>query len=203
MHQELIHERTRPLDENPTGAEATRSAVLRSLPDAECVHLAAPVLSETPGTGPCLALAADQCDEPADKPEYLLDGLADLGSTRLAARLVVVSAGHWQTCQAHRHVDVGVAKVLLNAGAQCVLVGMWPVPPAAGSILLRAFYSAMLQGQRASRALAEAMQTVQHTRHFAHPANWAGWLLLGGDTRLSNKVSAGVCFFLLVLWGFG
>lgn len=39
------------------------------------------------------------------------------------------------------------------------------------------------------RALAEAMQTVQHTKHFAHPANWAGFLLIGGNVRLSNKVA--------------
>lgn len=55
--------------------------------------------------------------------------------------------------------------------------------------MLRAFYSALLQGARASRALAEAMQTVQHTKHFAHPANWAGFLLIGGNIRLSNKVA--------------
>lgn len=40
-----------------------------------------------------------------------------------------------------------------------------------------------------SRALGEAMQTVQHTKHFAHPANWAGFLLVGSDVRLSNKVA--------------
>lgn len=33
------------------------------------------------------------------------------------------------------------------------------------------------------------MQTVQHTKHFAHPANWAGFLLVGGNVRLSNKVA--------------
>lgn len=39
------------------------------------------------------------------------------------------------------------------------------------------------------RALSEAMQTVQHTKHFAHPTNWAGFLLVGGNIRLSNKVA--------------
>lgn len=33
------------------------------------------------------------------------------------------------------------------------------------------------------------MQTVQHTKHFAHPANWSGFLLVGADVRLSNKVA--------------
>ena len=45
------------------------------------------------------------------------------------------------------------------------------------------------QGSRVSRALAEAMLTVQHTKHFAHPANWAGFMLIGADVRLSNKVA--------------
>jgi CHAT domain-containing protein len=161
------------------------------LPDAECVHLTVPVFWTS---SPSLGLAAEQCEEPSDKPEYQLDCLGDL--QRLAARLVVVSGSHWAATETDAGgvaINAGgvgrLSKALLGAGAQCVLVGTWPVPPTAGSILLRAFYSAMLQGQRASRALAEAMQTVQHTRHFAHPANWAGWLLLGGDTRLSNKVA--------------
>lgn len=174
---------TRPL----IGSEATRSAVLRSLPDAECVHLTTPVLWNSPN----LALCADQSEEPPERPEYLL-GCSDISRLRLTARLVVLSSGHcWSGGENTTVTADGVQKLtktLLNAGAQCVLIGMWPVPPTAGSILLRAFYSAMLQGARASRALAEAMQTVQHTRHFAHPINWAGWLLLGGDARLSNKV---------------
>ncbi|XP_058806021.1 tetratricopeptide repeat protein 28 [Phymastichus coffea] len=174
---------TRPV----VGIEATRSAVLRSLPDAECIHMTLPVFWTD---NPSFALSAEQCEEPSDKPEYLLDCCADI--QRLSARLVVVSSSHWSN-DPSTTIDVpGVQRLvraLIKAGTQCVLIGMWPIPPTAGSILLRAFYSAMLQGQKASRALAEAMQTVQHTRHFAHPANWAGWLLLGGDTRLSNKVA--------------
>lgn len=173
------------------GAEATRSAVLHNLPDAECVHLTVPVFWTS---GPSLALTPDESrdEEPLrnNKPEYLIDTNADL--SHVTARLVVVSSSHWSGEPDTSVSVLGVqklAKALLRSGAQCILVGMWPMPPTAGSILLRAFYSAMLQGQRASRALAEAMQTVQHTRHFAHPANWAGWLLLGADTRLSNKVN--------------
>lgn len=170
-----------------TGLEANRSAVLRSLPDAECVHLTVPVFWNTGS----LAFSPDQCEEPSERPEYLINQ-TDLLRLKMSARLVVVSSGNsWSNVDCTNATSDGIqilAKTLLNAGAQCVLIGMWAVPPTAGSILLRAFYSAMLQGARASRALAEAMQTVQHTRHFAHPANWAGWLLIGGDARLSNKV---------------
>lgn len=33
------------------------------------------------------------------------------------------------------------------------------------------------------------MQTVRHTKHFAHPAHWAGLVLVGANVRLSNKVA--------------
>lgn len=60
----------------------------------------------------------------------------------------------------------------------------------ASKILLRAFYSALLQGSRVAIALTEAMQTVQHTKHFSNPVNWAGFIIVGGpNVRLSNKVA--------------
>lgn len=40
---------------------------------------------------------------------------------------------------------VGLSRALLAAGAQCVLVSLWPVPDTAAKILLKAFYSALLQ----------------------------------------------------------
>lgn len=55
-------------------------------------------------------------------------------------------------------------------------------------IIYLAFCFFSSQGARVSRALSEAQQTVQTTKHFAHPANWAGFLLVGADVKLSNKV---------------
>ena len=47
----------------------------------------------------------------------------------------------------------------------------------------------MSLGSRASKALSEAMTTVQCTKQLQHPANWAGFLLLGSNVKLSNKVA--------------
>lgn len=69
------------------------------------------------------------------------------------------------------------------------MVTLWPVPETASKIFFRSFYSSLLQGSKVSHALTEAMLTVQHTKHFAHPANWAGYLLLGSNVQLSNKVT--------------
>ena len=45
------------------------------------------------------------------------------------------------------------------------------------------------QGARVSCALSETQQTVQTTKHFAHPGNWACFLLVGADFKLFNKVA--------------
>ncbi|XP_049768006.1 tetratricopeptide repeat protein 28 [Schistocerca cancellata] len=200
------------------GAQASKEAVLRQIGEAECVHLAthvswklsAIVLSPgdvvdsqqpkryfaTAGSDP----GHEQGDEEGSEvssttelpaPSEFLLTAADLLQLRLSARLVVVSSSHTRDHHGWASADgvVGLTRALLAAGAQCVLVSLWPVPDTAARLLLRAFYSALLQGSRVSKALAEAMLTVQHTKHFAHPANWAGFLLVGTDVRLSNKVA--------------
>ena len=77
----------------------------------------------------------------------------------------------------------------MAAGAQCVMVSLWPVPDTAVKLIMKALYSSLLQGARVSRALADAMTTVQTTKQFQHPANWAGFVLIGSDVKLSNKVA--------------
>ncbi|XP_044737970.1 tetratricopeptide repeat protein 28 [Chrysoperla carnea] len=198
------------------GPQATKDAVLAQIADAECVHLACHVSwklsaivlspsevldSQTPSkryytTGADSLEAEDESCElssNAELPpvsEFLLSA-ADILNLKLSARLVVVSSSHTRDQQGWATSDglAGLTRALMAAGAQAVLVVLWPVPDTATKILLRAFYSALLQGARVARALSEAMQTVQHTKHFAHPANWAGFLLLGANIRLSNKVA--------------
>jgi CHAT domain-containing protein len=101
--------------------------------------------------------------------EFLLSA-ADILSLRLSARLVVVSqscksfvfvsmitnqvsSSHTRDQQGWATSDglVALVRALLAAGAQAVLVSLWPVPETASKILLRAFYSAMLQGTRAAK----------------------------------------------------
>lgn len=69
---------------------------------------------------------------------------------------------------------VGLTRAFLAAGAQCVLVSLWPVPVAASKVFVHAFYTALLNGTKASAALADAMKTVQSSKQYSHPSNWAG-----------------------------
>lgn len=134
--------------------------------------------------------------------EFLLTA-ADILQLRLSAKLVVISSCHPRGGdQRHHHHNhhqgsaaatsdgvIGLTRALLAAGARCVLVSLWPVPDTAAKLMMKAFYSSLLQGARASRALAEAMTAVQTTKYFQHPANWAGFLLVGQDIKLTDKVA--------------
>ncbi|KAF7283492.1 hypothetical protein GWI33_000389 [Rhynchophorus ferrugineus] len=194
------------------GNSATKEQVLAQIQDAECVHFAthvswklsslvlspAEVLEQSPTKRLYMTDNSEE-DEHSEVSittelpplsEFLLSA-ADILSLKLSARLVVVSSSHTRDQQGWATSDglVALVRALLAAGAQAVLISLWPVPDTATKILLRAFYSALLQGTRAAKALSEAMQTVQHTKHFAHPANWAGFVLIGLNVRLSNKVA--------------
>lgn len=69
---------------------------------------------------------------------------------------------------------MGLTRAFLAAGVQCVCVSLWPVPIAASKLFTHTFYTALLNGTKASAALTEAMKSLQSSKHFSHPSNWAG-----------------------------
>ena len=138
-----------------------------------------------------VAAAADPSALPP-LSEFLLTA-ADVLSLKLTrCKLVVLSTCHTRDGEDSKITRDGLTaltRALLAAGAQCVLVSLWPVPDTAVKLVMKALYSSLLQGARVSRALADAMTTVQTTKQYGHPANWAGFVLIGSDVKLSNKVS--------------
>ena len=109
--------------------------------------------------------------------EFLLTA-ADILRLKLSAKLVVISSCYNKDERVTSNGLISLTRALLAAGAQCVLVSLWPVPDQAVKLTMKALYSSLLQGARVSRALSEAMVTVQNTKHFQHPANWAGFILV-------------------------
>ncbi|XP_026740206.1 tetratricopeptide repeat protein 28 isoform X1 [Trichoplusia ni] len=134
--------------------------------------------------------------------EFMLTA-SEIMNLKITARLVVIScapssaalrgSGAEEGGAGVRAAGEGVSalcRALLAAGAHAVLLALWPAPQDTPTkILYRALYSALLQGSRVAKALGDAMQTVRHTKHFAHPAHWAGLVLVGANVRLSNKVA--------------
>ncbi|XP_064163100.1 tetratricopeptide repeat protein 28 [Anguilla rostrata] len=131
--------------------------------------------------------AESVCDSPPLQ-EFLLTA-ADILDLRLPVKLVVL--GSYQESNSKVTADgvVGLTRAFLAAGAQCVLVSLWPVPVAASKVFVHAFYSALLSGTKASAALADAMKTVQSSKQFSHPSNWAGFMLIGNDVKLNSPSS--------------
>uniref|UniRef100_A0A0K2TA00 Uncharacterized protein n=1 Tax=Lepeophtheirus salmonis TaxID=72036 RepID=A0A0K2TA00_LEPSM len=202
-----------------TGEKASKDAIINEIKEAEVIHfachvswkLSAIVLSpgefvesnSSSSNSKAYSIHHDTIHEEEDVrsdvastidlpplSEFLLTA-ADILKLKLNAKLVVVSSCY--TKDEHGVVSsdslITLVRALLAAGAQCVLVSLWPVPDTAVRLIMKAFYSSLLQGSRASKALSEAMMTVHSTKHFQHPANWSSFIIIGSDIKLSNKVA--------------
>uniref|UniRef100_A0A673K3A1 Tetratricopeptide repeat protein 28 n=1 Tax=Sinocyclocheilus rhinocerous TaxID=307959 RepID=A0A673K3A1_9TELE len=190
------------------GPAATKERVMSALTQAECAHFATHIswklaaLVLTPSQDPIKSNytipeslrvpddasdAESICDSPPLQ-EFLLTA-ADILDLRLPTKLIVL--GSYQESDSKVTADgvVGLTRAFLAAGAQCVLVSLWPVPVTASKMFIHAFYSALLNGTKASAALADAMKTVQSSKQFSHPSNWAGFMLIGSDVKLNSPSS--------------
>uniref|UniRef100_A0A4W5LAU0 Tetratricopeptide repeat domain 28 n=1 Tax=Hucho hucho TaxID=62062 RepID=A0A4W5LAU0_9TELE len=199
------------------GSSATKERVMSALTQAECAHfathiswkLAALVLTPNPESIPgrgrkgsfgssytipeSLHLQDDGsdvesiCDSPPLQ-EFLLTA-ADILDLRLPVKLVVLGSYQESSSKVTADGVVGLTRAFLAAGAQCVLVSLWPVPVSASKVFVHAFYTALLNGTKASAALADAMKTVQSSKQYSHPSNWAGYMLIGNDVKLNSPSS--------------
>ena len=196
-----------------TGSQTSKEAVTRQMANMEVLHLAthvswklaALVLSPSEFSTGTTSMhgniermelndsAASDMNGSLDGPplsDFLLTA-ADILNIQLSARLVILSSGHTEDRAGRINADgvVGLTRAFLAAGAQCVLFSLWPLPEMASRVLLKAFFTGLLQGAPCSRALSDAMRSVQNMKQFSHPSNWAGWVLVGSDVRLSSKVA--------------
>uniref|UniRef100_A0A3B5MQT3 Tetratricopeptide repeat protein 28 n=1 Tax=Xiphophorus couchianus TaxID=32473 RepID=A0A3B5MQT3_9TELE len=191
-----------------TGANATKERVLAALNQAECVHFATHTswkLRST-GDGPShssperlrgpeersedgesVCGAESVCDS-APLHDFLLTA-ADILDLCLSVKLVVLRSYPESSCRVTADGVVGLTRAFLAAGVQCVCVSLWPVPVAASKLFMHTFYTALLNGCKASVALTEAMRNLQSSKHFSHPSNWAGYLLIGSDVKLNSPMS--------------
>ncbi|XP_029427963.1 tetratricopeptide repeat protein 28 isoform X2 [Rhinatrema bivittatum] len=198
------------------GNIATKEKVMSALSQAECVHFAThiswklaalvltPNIDSNPSSGKnsfgntytipeSLQMQDDASDVESitDCPplqEFLLTA-ADVLDLRLPVKLVVLGSYQESNNKVTADGVIGLTRAFLAAGAQCVLVSLWPVPVAASKMFVHAFYSSLLNGMKASASLTEAMKTVQSSKQFSHPSNWAGFMLIGSDVKLNSPSS--------------
>jgi CHAT domain-containing protein len=107
--------------------------------------------------------------------------LADLDDLRLpGAPLVVLSACETGLGDLKGGDVLGLSQAFLRAGASALLVSLWRVPDEATARLMEAFYQRLVTGTPPAAALRKAQQTLLARTEYAHPRQWAGWVLVEG-----------------------
>ena len=98
-------------------------------------------------------------DNNMESSDYILS-LMDIMESKLKAKLVVISASHKSENNSRLTAEglMVMAEGLLASGAESVLIPLWPTSLQGSRLMMNAFFSSLLYGSRASRALAYAMQ---------------------------------------------
>uniref|UniRef100_A0A3Q2PY53 Tetratricopeptide repeat protein 28 n=1 Tax=Fundulus heteroclitus TaxID=8078 RepID=A0A3Q2PY53_FUNHE len=175
-----------------TGANATKERVLAALNQAECVHFATHIswklaalilaprqeraMGDVPSSRPkenALVCGGESVCDTTPLHDFLLTA-ADILDLCLTVKLVVLRLYPESSCRVTADGVAGLTRAFLAAGVQCVCVSLWPVQIAASKLFMHTFYTALLNGTKASVALTEAMRNLQSSKHFSHPSNWAG-----------------------------
>jgi hypothetical protein len=99
----------------------------------------------------------------------------------LGADLVVLSACRTALGRELRGEGfLGLPQAFVYAGAAQVLVSLWAIDDRATSVLMEAFYRALLErGMLSAAALREAQQAMRRTERWSQPYYWAGFALQG------------------------
>ncbi|MGV0028201.1 CHAT domain-containing protein [Phormidesmis priestleyi] len=159
------------------GAEATKAAVLKQMPQARFIHLATHgLLTRNNGEAPGAIVLA-----PND-PNQVNDGLltpTEILDMKLKAELVVLSA--CDTAQGDVTSDgvVGLSRSLVAAGVPSVVVSLWNVSDESTSLLMSEFYRNLQKGSDRAAALRQAMLTTMKHPEFSTPYDWAAFTLIG------------------------
>ncbi|HZS76035.1 MAG TPA: CHAT domain-containing protein [Ktedonobacteraceae bacterium] len=81
--------------------------------------------------------------------------------------------------------QLGLGRAFLAAGAQSLLMSLWPVEDQATNELMQLFYQHLLEGRNKAQALQGAQCSLLHKgMHYVHPYYWAAFRLVGNTGPL-------------------
>jgi CHAT domain-containing protein len=156
--------RARPL----IGNKASKLAVLSRLPKASIAHFA--------------THAYFVAGSPLDSGIRLADDnltARELISCALKTDLIVLSACETGRAEKLAGDEVaGLVMAALQAGAQALLVSLWPVSGLATAVLTTAFYAAWRKRGDMALALSEAVAEIR-AQGWTHPYFWGAFVLFG------------------------
>jgi len=160
------------------GSEATETAIVQRMPQAQIIHLATHGLlnygqpqafgvQDIPGA---VALAPSESD----------DGLltsAEILEMNLKAELVVLSACDTGRGEITGDGVIGLSRSFFAAGVPSVVVSLWAVPDTSTAELMTEFYRQLQQNSDKAQALRQAMLITME--RYPHPVDWAAFTLIG------------------------
>ena len=177
-----------------TGTEATKAEVLKRIPSASLVHIAAHGRKETGE----IALApnpgwekhyerssSSKARNKGPKEEDYILNMSDVQAVKLRAKLVVLSCCHSGRGEIKPEGVVGIARAFLAAGARSVLASLWAIQDQATLEFMKSFYQHLGDGKTASVALHQAMKCLRESEQFCAVKNWAPFILIGDDIHLN------------------
>ena len=177
-----------------TGTEATKDEVLKRIPSASLVHIAAHGREETgeialapsPGWEKQYEQSSrSKAGNKGPKEEDYILKMSDVQAVKLQAKLVVLSCCHSGRGEIKSEGVVGIARAFLAAGARSVLASLWAIDDQATLEFMKNFYQHLGDGKTASVALHQAMKYLRESEQFCAVRNWAPFILIGDDIHLN------------------
>ena len=177
-----------------TGTEATKAKVLKRIPSASLVHIAAHgrketgeiVLAPNPGWEKrCEQSSRSRARNKGPKEEDYILKMSDVQAVKLRAKLVVLSCCHSGRGEIKSEGVVGIARAFLAAGARSVLASLWAIEDQATLEFMKIFYQLLGDGKTASVALHQAMKYLRESEQFCAVRSWAPFILIGDDIHLN------------------
>ncbi|WP_414527761.1 CHAT domain-containing tetratricopeptide repeat protein [Nodularia chucula] len=157
-----------------TGDKATKTEVLKQLPQARYIHLATHGLLEDYanfGVPGAIALAPSTIDN------GLLNA-SEIQELNLTAELAVLSACDTGGGNITGDGVVGLSRSLIVAGVPSIVVSLWAIPDLETADLMVEFYSNFQKHKLdKAQALRQAMLTIK--KDYPNPLYWAGFTLIG------------------------
>ena len=159
--------------------QATKQSVLYSLRSAKVIHLAT---HGSASTG-FLAFASSF---PLSK-----SGLAEKGHVlifpkeiemlKISPHLVVLSSCYSGRGPVRAEGIMGMARAFLSAGAQSLVVSLYPVPDESANIFMQFFYQFLVNGLPSLQALQRSMQCLRCFVKYSHYVHWSGFQIIGKE----------------------
>ena len=177
-----------------TGTEATKAEVLKRIPSASLVNIAAHgrkktgeiALAPNPGWEKHYERSSrSKARNKGPKEEDYILKMSDVQAVKLRAKLVVISCCHSGRGEIKSEGVVGIARAFLAAGARSVLASLWAIEDQATLEFMKNFHQHLGDGKTASVALHQAMKYLRESEQFCAVRNWAPFILIGDDIHLN------------------